>query len=145
MKNGKSIIGLIALMASIMLIAVCVVMAGSVYERSSVSMNAFGVATWTNTAPNYSAIKLVKIWVENSGNTANTCTVMRVTSASSMSGDAYAHTQTCASVTIDSANDNGQATLTASYMGIGDKLVTSCTSTSTQSGKLVIEYEVQKH
>jgi len=143
-KNGKSIVGLIALMACIMLIAVCVALAGSVYERTSIALNAFGTGTWTN-AQTYAAIKLAKIWVVNAGNTANTCTVMRITSASAMSGDGYAHTQTCASVSITAANDNGQATLTSSYLGQGDKLYSTCVNTSTASGRLVIEYEVQKH
>ena len=119
------------------------VLADSVYDRSSMALSVHGSGTWTNTTK-YSALKLAKLWVEQSANGANTATVMRITSSNAAAGDTYTHTQTCASITISSSNDNGQATLTAGYLAYGDKLSVTCTRTNAQNGIFVIEYETQK-
>ena len=132
------------LMAAMILMCIIgIAIADAVGDRASIALNGNGIGTWTNKVP-YAAIKITKIWVEQNGLTPNTCAVKRVTLASNAAGDAYAHTQTCASVTITAANDNGQATISAPALVPLDKLTFACTGTNAQGGVAVIEYEVQR-
>jgi hypothetical protein len=109
--------------------------AGSVYDRSTVTLSTTaGTATWTNTAA-YSALDLKRIWVEGSLIAINTVTVSRVTSDNT-------YTQSVGSV-VTAANSGSTASFTAAYLKYGDKL--KFTSTVGTGSTAIVEYEVQQH
>lgn len=123
---------LLALVAFLALTAV--VLAGAVYDRSTVTLGtATGTATWTNTWK-YSAVELKRLWVIGGLAAADTCTVARVSSDN-------LYTQSVGTVTV-AANAGNTASFTAAYLKYGDKLTFA--GTATTGGTVLIEYEVQQ-
>lgn len=111
--------------------------AGQVYERSIVNISTTaGTATWTNTAP-YAAIELKRIWIERNLIAADTQTIARVFTQSSLT-----ITQSVSSVTV-SGSAGSTASFTAGYLRNADKL--TFTGTATTGGVAIIEYIVQQH
>jgi hypothetical protein len=123
-----------ALFIALVMCLCAVVLAGQVYDRATKTLTA-GAGTWTNTVE-YSALKLVRIWIEGSTVAANTVTVSRVTSDGT-------YTQTVGSVAFTSGSKGNTATFTAAYLKHGDKLTFSSGTASNSTA--IIEYEVQQH
>jgi len=129
----KKFLGIYVAMALLALMAIIVV-AGSVYDRDTVTLTA-GSGTWTNDEP-YAALALKRIWIEGSTVEANTVTVTRVSADGT-------YTQAVGSVTFASGSAGNTATLTAAYCKFGD--VISFDSAVNSNSTAMIEYEVQKH
>jgi hypothetical protein len=111
--------------------------AGDVYDRSIATISTTaGTATWTNTAP-YAAIELKRIWIERNLVAADTQTITRVFTQSSLT-----ITQSVGSVTV-SGSAGSTASFTAAYLRNADKLVFA--GTGTTGGVAVIEYVVSSH
>lgn len=112
---------------------VTVAIAGEVFDRAVVTLGqSTGTATWTNTA-DYAAVKLYRVWVEDSSDATSTVSVTRVDGT---------YTQTVGSV-VCTAGDGSTASFTAGYMKFGDKLKFA---NSTATGAVaIVEFGVQKH
>ena len=126
----------IAILLACALIAVAAI-AGSVYDRATVTLGTkTGAATWTNTAI-YGAAKLVRISIQNVAVTSDIVTINRVTVDNGWTQ--LVGTVTCGNYTTGTTNIFSAA----SYLGIGDKLVFS---SALATGSLAqIEFEFQKH
>jgi hypothetical protein len=127
----KSFLAVFVASAALAVMAV----AGSVYDRTLVTLGtATGTATYTNTTQ-YAAIALKRLWIQGNSAAAATVTVTRVTS-----GGAY--TQAVGTVVCSSGAGNS-ASLTAAYLKPGDALAFA---NSTATGAVaMVEYEVQQH
>ena len=133
MKNRIQLISGLVVAA---LVCVSLAIAGSVYERSTVTISTtLGTATWVNDDLPYSAVKLVRIWVEKDLIAINTVTVTRVTSDG-------VYTQSVGSV-VTAANAGSTASFTATYLKPNDYLLFS--STVATGATAIVEYEVQQH
>lgn len=131
----KTITAAALVLAVLFALSVTPAVAGSVYDRSVVTvLPATGAATFTNSW-NYSAVALKRIWATGNANATNQVTATRVLSDNSW-------TQTVGTVTCASGAGS-QATLTAAYMKPGDTLVFS--SLVATGCTVMIEYEVQQH
>jgi hypothetical protein len=129
----KRLITHILILAAIFVTAIA--MAGSVYDRSVVSLGSTsGSAVWTNTAK-YAAIKLVNIWIANDLVATDTQTIRRVTSGGS-------YTQAVGTISVATSAGN-TTSFTAGYCKYGDML--TFTNTSATGAVAIIEYEVQEH
>lgn len=130
MKNIRT-----KILAAVLALAALAAFAGQVYDRQKVTLGSTtGSATFTNSVQ-YSALKLVRIWADNSLAALNTVTVTRVLSDGSF---------TNAVGTIElTANKGSTATFTAAYLAYGDKLVFS--SLQPTGSTVIVEYEVQQH
>jgi len=134
MKKTLKLLTAALFIALVMCIAT-LVLAGQVYDRSTSTLTD-GSGSWTNTVQ-YSAIKLVRIWVEASTVAANTVTVTRVTA------DGTYTNQAVGTVAFTSGSAGNTATLTAAYLKYGDILTFS--SGTASNSVAMIEYEVQQH
>jgi hypothetical protein len=133
MKNKLQLISGLIVAA---LVCASLVIAGTVYDRSVVTISTtLGTATWVNADLPYSAIKLVRIWVEKDLIAINTVTVSRVTSDG-------VYTQSVGSV-VTAANAGSTASFTATYLKQNDYLLFS--STVATGATAIVEYEVQQH
>jgi hypothetical protein len=129
---------LIGIACAALLLAVCMVVAGSVYSRATATLGATtGTCTWTNTAP-YSAIALKRIWIENSLSTATTVTVTRVATIDSVN-----YTQSVGSVACAGSASGSTASFTAGYLSYGDRLAFA--GAVATGATAIVEYEVQQH
>ena len=128
----KKLITIVLAVAVLSLIGIA--HAGSVYDRTTVTIPAAGSATWTN-QKDYSALKLVRIW-QVAATASNDIAVTRISADS-------VYTQTVGTVTGAATVPNSTATFTAAYLGVGDKL--SFVSTPGTGGVVMLEYEVQQH
>lgn len=123
--------GLLGLLLLLAIVAV----AGSVYDRTVVTLTTTaGGATWTNRM-DYAALVLKRVWVENALAATQGVTFVRVTSDN-------AYTQTCGYVGC-SGNAGSTTSFTAGYLKGSDKLV--FTSFPATGGTVIVEYEVQQH
>ena len=130
----KKIIEIVVL--ALFFLAAGLAVAGTVYDRDSVTMGVTGAARWTNEV-SYASLQLARVWVESDLYATNVVTVKRVGLT-----DSGTFTQAVGSV-ICSAGAGSTATFTASYLKFGDKLdFSSFTSTN---GVVIIEYIVQQH
>ena len=133
MAGLMAVVAIIAMLAAIALPA----LAGSVGDRSVVTLGATtGSATWTNTHQ-YAAISLTRVSVANDLNATNVVTASRIITESSTS-----YTQTVGAVTCVSSAGT-QATLAYSGLKYGDVL--SFSSLRSTGGTAIVEYEVQRH
>lgn len=127
----KSLIILAALVA-----LAGVVLAGSVYDRATVTIpNAGasrGTASYEFDYP-YSGGKLVRIW-QHSWTASNNLTIARVTTEG--------YTNTVGTITDGNTVPRSTATFTAGYLKAGDKL--TFVSNPTTGGVVYVEFEVQQ-
>lgn len=117
------------------LVASCAVatIAGSVYDRATVTRaETDTVSYWTNTA-DYAAVKLVRLWTLYAYGVSNNVAVARITSDG-------LYTQAVGTITGPLGNT---ATFTAGYLEPGDVL--RFTSSPGTGGVEQVEYEVQQH
>jgi hypothetical protein len=110
------------------------VIAGSVYDRTTVALSVTaGTGSWTNPYE-YGAVKLARLTMVANTDAGATVTVSRVTSD---------NTYTQAVATLIALNSTNVTTLASQYLLYGDKL-TFASSTAT-GGTAMVEFEVQKH
>jgi hypothetical protein len=111
-------------------------LAGIEYSRATVDLGATtGTGAWTN-GYGYSALKIVRLWDNSNLVAANTVTVKRVLTGTTI-------TQTLGSVAFTSGNAGDSGTLTASYAKYQDELLFS--STAATGSTVTVDFEVQRH
>ena len=131
--RSASVLAILAI-ACLLVLIVLPVFAGSVYDRTVVTVGNTGAYTYTNTWANY-AMSLKRIWVISNGTATDTQTITRVTSDG-------LYTQAVGSVTIATSAGN-TASFTAAYLKPSDLLKFS--GTAGTNATVMIEYELQQH
>jgi hypothetical protein len=127
----------ITILAVAVLVIAGLAIAGSVYDRTTVTAGrSTGTAYWTNTL-SYAALSLKQVWLINAYAAGDTVTVQRITT------DTVPLTNTVCVITNASNKGDAAYSLNEKYMKPNDILYFSCTLSTGFTA--VVEYEVQKH
>ena len=127
---------LIALVLVVLLVSTAVVLASSVYGRTTTALSVTaGTGSMVN-SNQYAALLLKTIWVEKALVTNIVLTVTRVSSD-------LTYTQAVGTVTCGAALSGNTTSFTAAYLKYGDRLVYA--SSISTGATVMVEYEQQEH